>query len=257
MRAPDASRLGLSVVELLIAGFILVIVLGLAGTFFAQQTQLQRDVQARNEVQDRVRVALQLVTQDIALVGNSVLVDASGAVEPAAQLPLAGCARTVDGTAIDSCFGVFEGPSAPNVSVALRYLSSQFDPSEACRDVRYQLIGNVLQRSDVECEEDTAWIDLATDILAFRAVVVCSDGERLPTFPDAACQAPAGYGRTAIVSVVGRSPTAVRTDDVPRDVITVNPGNTQATTFVPIPCTARRACFGGTEETLMPNLKDR
>ncbi len=247
-----SSRLGLALIELLIAGFILVIVLGLAGTFFAQQTRLQRDVQARNEVQDRVRVALQLVTQDIALVGNSVLMDASGEIEEDATLPLDGCTQTVDGGTINSCFGVFEGPSAPNVGIALRYLSSQFDPSEACRDVRYQLIGNVLQRSDVECEEPTEWIDLATDVLAFRAVVVCSDGDRLSTFPDAACQAPDGYGRTAIVSVVGRSPTAIGSDDVPRNVVTVDP-----TTPAEVPCTPGRVCFGATEETLMPNLKDR
>ncbi len=252
--------------------------LGLAGTFFAQQTRLQRDVQARNEVQDRVRVALQLVTQDIALVGNSVLMDASGAIDEEATLPLAGCTRTVgpdaeeegaeeegaeeegaegegaegEGVTINSCFGVFEGPSAPNVSIALRYLSSTFDSSEACRDVRYQLVGGVLQRSDVECEATTEWIDLATHILAFRAVVVCSDGGRLSTFPDAACRAPDGYGRTAIVSVVGRSPTNIGLDDVPRNVVTVNPAAPAE-----VPCTPGRVCFGATEETHMPNLKDR
>jgi prepilin-type N-terminal cleavage/methylation domain-containing protein len=53
---------GVTIVELLVAMTVLVIVLGIATFIFARHAQLQRNVQARSDVQDRVRMVAQLVT---------------------------------------------------------------------------------------------------------------------------------------------------------------------------------------------------
>ena len=53
MKGVSGPRLrGMTLIELLIAGLILVVLLTIAGAFFARQTQLQRNVQTRNELQD-------------------------------------------------------------------------------------------------------------------------------------------------------------------------------------------------------------
>lgn len=255
-----AKHRGLTIVELLVAGAVLVVVLGAAGVFFALQVQLQRDVQARNEVQDRVRVVLQLVTQDLALVGNTIRMSEAGSIE--------------SGTGFTGCFTQSVDPSDPqpddpescleltDVTTALpttsalriRYVSSQFPLAESCRDVAYQLAGTVLQRSDVQCGETESWIDLAPRVLGFKTIVVCSNNDRFATYPDGGCGGGTSYARSALISVAAESLGSVRSalaEDV-MSLVTTNP-----ILPVDLDCPAGRVCFGGTQEVLMPNLKDQ
>jgi len=241
------AQCGLTVIELLVAGAVLVIVLGLASIYFAQQAQLQRNVQARNEVQDRVRVAMQLLMQDIALAGNTLLVTPAGVVTTPAGFP--GCFDQVGGGT--SCVELGNA-STSSSTLRLRYVSSLFPAAEACRDVSYRLNNGTLQRSDVSCGAGEVFVDLAPNMLGFKVVMVCSNGNRFAAFPVAGCGGGISYGRSAIVSVAAQS--AGTTGSTSPQVRLVTPTIGSETT---IDCPTGRICFGMTQEALIPNLKDQ
>jgi len=222
-----SAQAGFTVVELLIAATIVVTVLAIVGAFLGQQTRLQRATQNRSELQDRVRVAMQLMTQDLALTGNSAVVANSGA---RLDITWPGC---FDGAA--GCLQVADAGQ----SMKVRYLSSQFPSGSECRDVSYRLTGSgVLQRSDVGCGEDEQFVELATDIVAFEVTVHCSNGNDLNVFPSAQCPPLSGYGRSATVELIGQS---------------LNPGSGMTAPG----CDPDHLCFAMTQETLMPNMKDQ
>jgi len=222
-------------------------VLGLASIYFGQQIELQRNVQARNEVQDRVRVAMQLVTQDLALAGNSLLVTATGAVNTPASFP--GCFDQVGGGV--SCVEL-GNVSTSHSTLRLRYVSSLFPAADACRDVGYRLANGTLQRSDVACGASENFVALAPNTLGFKVVMVCSNGNRFAAFPVAGCGGGVSYGRSALISVAGQS--AGTTGGTSPQVSLVTPTAGSETT---IDCPAGRICFGMTQEVLIPNLKDQ
>lgn len=238
---------GLTVIELLVAGAVLVIVLGIAAIYFGQQIQLQRNVQARNEVQDRVRVAMQLITQDIALAGNTLLVTAGGAVTTPASFP--GCFDQASGN--PSCVEL-ESLSASTSNLRVRYVSSLFPAADACRDVSYRVSNGVLQRSDVLCGDDPVYIDLASEMLGFKVIIICSNGNRFADFPVAGCGGGLSYGRSAIVSVAGQSARSTGSTSPPVRLATATAGSE-----IEVACPSGRICFGMTQEVLMPNLKDQ
>lgn len=243
----------ITLIEVLVAGAIVVVVLGISAVFLGRQTTLQRAVQARNEVQDRVRVSMQLVTQDLALAGNRVLVSADGT----ATEEIFGCFDPDDDTT--SCLTV-SSADATTSEIELRYLSSQFPSTESCRDVAYRVTADdVLQRSDVVCPSvgiaDPQYVDLASGVLAVKAVVLCSNGTRYETFPPpSGCTSGTAYGRSALVSIVAASriPTPNASSSETYPVVTTDP---DAPTSVA--CPTDRKCFGLTQETHMPNLKDQ
>lgn len=225
-----STKAGITIVELLVASLILVVLLGTLGVFFARQTDLQRRVQARNEVQDRIRVAMQLVTQDLALAGNSTVIDSTGARSSGVTWPFCfdgarGCLELAN-----------EGPVSSTVQV--RYVSSQFPAAEACRDVTYRLSGSTLQRSDVECGDLAAFVDLAPDVLEFKVSVICSTGTAFDEFPVSGCGSSVSYGRSALVFIAGQSS---------------NPINGVAGED----CDEGRICFDVQQEVLIPNMKDQ
>lgn len=239
------TRRGMTVIELLVASAVLATVLGLAAVYLAQQSQLQRNVQARNEVQDRVRVAMQLLTQDIALAGNTMLVTPGGVVTTPTGFP--GCNFPQGGGT--SCVEL-GNVSSSSSTLRLRYVSSLFPAVEACRDVSYRLSNGTLERSDVSCGLAEAFVPLAPNMLGFKVVMVCSNGSRFATFPVAGCGAPAAYGRSALVSVAGQSTRATAGASPQLSLVTTTVGSTTA-----IDCPTGRICFGITQEVLIPNLK--
>lgn len=228
MRADSRQRqAGFTVVELLVAAFITVLVLAMAGYFLAQQNQLQRATQNRTELQDRVRVAVQLMTQDIALTGNSAVMAPDGG---RLNIVWPGC---FDGAA--GCLEVTSGGQA----MRLRYLSSQFSAGSECRDVAYRLTGTGnLERSDVPCGGSEDFVELADRILDFEVTVHCSNGTDFDVFPTAGCPPTTGYGRSVTVELVGQS-------RMPGTGLTA-PG-----------CPSNYMCFAMRQETLMPNMKDQ
>lgn len=217
---------GITVVELLIAASIMVIVLAIAGVFLAQQSKLQRSTQNRSELQDRVRVGMQLIAQDLALVGNSAVVANDGR---RLDIVWPGCFDKADG-----CVEV----SDSGETLKVRYLSSQFTSGNECRDVTYRLTGDVLQRSDVACAASESYVDLANNIIDFEVTVHCSNGIDLIEFPSAQCPPLTSYGRSATVELVGQS-------RAPGGGMTA-PG-----------CATDYLCFAMAQETLMPNMKDQ
>lgn len=223
---PIQRQEGLTVVELLIAASIVVIVLAIAGVFLAQQAQLQRSTQNRSELQDRVRVGMQLIAQDLALVGNSAVVDNAG---HRLDIVWPGC--------FDAAMGCVELSDA-GTRLKVRYLSSQFTSGNECRDVTYRLNSGVLQRSDVACAASESYVDLANNIIDFEVTVHCSNGNDLDEFPSAQCPPLSSYGRSATVALVGQSRA---------------PGNGMTAPG----CAADYLCFAMTQETLMPNMKDQ
>lgn len=225
--APGRSgQLGLTLVELLIAATIVIMVLAIVGVFLGQQAQLQKSTQNRSELQDRVRVGMQLITQDLALAGNSAVVANDGRK---LDIVWPGCFDGVDG-----CVEVSGG----GTSLKVRYLSSQFSSGEECRDVTYRLTSGVLQRSDVSCGADETYVDLAEGVVSFLVTVHCSNGIDLNEFPDAQCPPLSGYGRSATVELVGQSRS---------------PGSGMTAAG----CDPDYLCFAMTQETLMPNMKDQ
>lgn len=218
---------GLTVVELLIAASIVVAVLAMAGVFLAQQTQMQRATQNRSELQDRVRVGMQLMSQDLALTGNSAVIALDGG---RLDITWPGC---FDGAA--GCLEVADSGR----SMKVRYLSSQFPSGDECRDVTYRLSNDgVLQRSDVGCGEAESFVDLADDIVTFEVTVHCSNGNDLNEFPSAQCPTLNSYGRSVTVELVGQSRTPTSGPTAPG-------------------CAPGHMCFAMTQETLMPNMKDQ
>ncbi|MEX2535363.1 MAG: hypothetical protein WD273_07135 [Trueperaceae bacterium] len=222
----ESGNSGMTVVELLIAGFILVIILGAAAAFLSQQARMQQNIQTRSELQDRVRVSMQLATQDLALAGNSVYLTSSGAKDNTVTWPFC-----FDGGL--GCLTV-ENVNATTSVIAVRYLSSQFTSTDACRDVTYRVTGTVLERSDVPCEDTASFIELAPDLLEFKVKVICSNGNVYEEFDNTTCSG--AYGRSASISISAQSQW---------------PHNAAPDTN----CPADRLCFAMAQEVLIPNMK--
>lgn len=220
------AQLGFTVVELLVASAIVVVVLAIAGIVFSRQVQLQRATQTRNELQDRVRVSVQLVTQDLALAGNSAVVDASG---------------SKTNTVWPMCFDGGKGcvtVAGAGGSMKVRYISSQFPVADACRDVAYRHTNGVLERSDVVCGSADSFAPLAPNIVAFEVRVQCSNGTESVSFPVASCPSGVSYGRSARIRVLGQSR-----------------GNASGQAIAG--CPSGRLCFEMNQEVLLPNMKDQ
>jgi prepilin-type N-terminal cleavage/methylation domain-containing protein len=247
-------RRGFTVVELLVAMTVLVVVLGVGSVFFARQAQLQRAVQARNDVQDRLRVAMQLVTQDLSLAGAPLRLLADGTIDRDA--PQHDCFEFSEefGFSVYSCVGLVSADDTRS-SIQVRYMTSQFESARSCRDVEYTLRsdddGLTLLRSDVDCGEAPQPVPLASNLLGFKAVVLCSSGVRFDALPDDDCKAPSSYVRSAIVSIGGFS--TIPTGTAPAAIEFVSTGGTPGTEA----CPDGRVCYAMTQEILMPNLKDR
>jgi prepilin-type N-terminal cleavage/methylation domain-containing protein len=235
------NRRGFSVVELLVAATILSVVLGLVATYFMQQSDMSRRTQARSEVQDKVRFSMQLVGQDLQMAGSSRYVTGdSGAVNLSVSLP--SCSFTTCLEAVNAAGGA-NHQDAFNV----RYITSLRSAAEACRDVRYRLSGNVLQRSDVTCGNNASFVDLADNVLALDVVYICSNGNRYHSLPDANCAGAVAYPRSAEITLLARSNTPV--SGAPATTVTTASNQS-------VSCGPGFACFSLTQEVLMPNLKD-
>ena len=236
---------GMTFIELLIAAAVFVVVLGLASVFFAQQVQLQRAVQSRNEVQDRTRVAMQLVTQDLSLAGNVWRLNAQGLPE----VPI----TAFGGCFAEGCLTLDSG--SPDSALAMRYMSSQFEADEACREVHYRVTDSVLLRADVTCGDGVAdpddFVALASDMLGFVVVFVCSEGTRIDEFPSLDCPEVTSYPRSALVSVAASSTVRSSASAATLDLVSTDPSSPRLEV-----CPNGRVCHVMNQEVLLPNLKD-
>jgi prepilin-type N-terminal cleavage/methylation domain-containing protein len=121
-------RRGFTLVELLIAMGILAGILTLVAVYFGDQRDLTQRTQSRSEVQDRVRMVMQMVTQDLQMVGSRGFLDSSGNLITTVS---SGCSGVNCLTSTNA--GVQDGFAAQYVT-SLRTNSAQ-----ACRAVNMPL----------------------------------------------------------------------------------------------------------------------
>lgn len=223
-----------TLIELLVAMAILGVVMGLAVQYFVRQNQLTRQVQAKSEVQDKVRTVMQLITQDLQLAGASQYVDSTGATSNRLSCPT-GC---LNGSS-----------SGLQDSLELSYVTSLRGASEACRRVSYSFSGSTLQRVEATCGSALpAPIELASGILALDIQYICSNGNRLDNYPDTSrCDPKYAYPRSARVSVVGRS-------DAPYPSTS---SSSYRTLTGEVTCPTGFVCYGMEQEVLLPNFKNQ
>ncbi|BCZ87128.1 PilW family protein [Thermus thermophilus] len=225
---------GFTLVEVLVAMAILVVVLAVGVRYFASTSELARNTQARSELQDRVRMVMQVVTADLQMAGARYW--NSGDQNQAFSLPLPPLSGSDGG---------------PKDTLTLYYVTSLRDLASACRRVDYGFEGDTLRRSDVSATPTSGsdcttpspnYQPLAEGILALDIQYQCSDGTTRNT-PDCGANA---YPRSAKVTVAGYSLTPV-----------TNPGPASLTTVTgkTLACPQGRACYALTQEVLMPNLK--
>ena len=248
------SNSGMTIVELIIAGFILTVILGIVGTFLAEQGKLNHANLVASEVQDKTRLVAQLVTQDLQLGGAKTYVDENGEIIAISASTIQSCPN--DGSE-DTCLVAENGNEKDGFSTV--YINTLRTPAESCREVGYRFDGNMLQRADRGCAGSTdlldpsadaaSYSDLAPNILALDIQYKCSDGTAMAAYPDqSACPLNAGYLRSAVITVVAQSTNPL--EGRSSETFTTVSGQT-------VTCPADFRCFSIQQEVLMPNFKNR
>lgn len=226
------KRHGFTLVELLVALALLVTALAVGLRYFVATAETGRLTQTKSELQDRVRMVMQVVSGDLQLAGAKYWTQGTQSV----GFTLVGVLSGTDGGAKDT--------------LTIRYVTSLRNLGSACRRVDYTFDGDTLQRSDVnitpgsgaECLTGTPSPQaLADGILALDIQYLCSDGAPRDT-PDCGASA---YPRSARLTVAGYSLTPVRAGG----------GSLTTTSGLTLTCPRDRLCYAMTQEVLMPNLK--
>jgi prepilin-type N-terminal cleavage/methylation domain-containing protein len=181
---------GFTLVELLIVTAMLGTILSLLVSFFVKQAQLTHTVQARNEVQSKIRGAAEALAQDLQMAGSSVVFTGNGVVSPS----------TCSATGAPKCLSTPSGSSA-----FLRvYYATSLRASDPCRRVEWSLAADkVLRRSDVACDKSSSFQPYANDLEAVTLDFVCAD--RSAASDPEACYDRGSFPQQATVTVVGRS----------------------------------------------------
>ncbi|RTH01731.1 prepilin [Thermus scotoductus] len=231
---------GLTLVEILVAIALLTGIMAVALRYFVLQAEHTRRIQARNEVQERVRMVMEIVSQDLLLAGNQYFVSSESEKINLAPPYLS----ATDGGSKDS--------------FTVKYVTSLRQKDSACRVVSYSFSGNTLQRRDVTCDKENdssiGAQPLAGEILVLNITYVCSSFEEITTngtkvvrpvtAASGAPPCPTGsYPRSARIQVVGRSLSKV-------------PGSTFPDPNLASDC-KDYVCFALEQEVLLPNLKDQ
>lgn len=231
------SQAGLTLVELLVAATLLVILLGLVALYFGQQANLSRDTQARSQVQDAARAAMQLVTNDLLSAGSNQYV-ISGA--PVTKVALAGAVPTGTDGGLDD-------------TVTMEYVSSlRGSLGTACRHVVYQVNAGSLERSDVACGGTDSFSNLADHVLAFDLVYVCSDASTA----DEPSECPANtYVRSVRVAVMLRSDNPAKGGQSAATYATTTVDHPSAVAGGSVSCPSGYVCALLRQEVQTPSLK--
>ncbi|RTH99025.1 prepilin [Thermus scotoductus] len=225
---------GFTLVELLVAIALLALIFAVALRYFTLQAEQTRRIQARSEVQDRVRLVMEVVSQDLLLAGNQYYIPSSGSVSQKINVPSPYLSAT-DGGYKDT--------------FRVRYVTSlRREVSSACREVSYSFQDNTLRREDKSCGGSSNPQPLADGILALDITYICSNFDQSTgtflTAKSGSPPCPAGsYTRSARVRVVGRSLTRVS-------------GSTFSDPAFASEC-KDYFCFALEQEVLLPNLKDQ
>jgi prepilin-type N-terminal cleavage/methylation domain-containing protein len=203
---------GFTILELLVVLVIFTGVLTIATRFLASQSQDTRIVQERNEVQDRARLVLQMVSQDLILAGssrfirgNEVRFDEANWVSCAPGTPcLTGTNHSERDTFIT------------------RYHTSLYPNGQECRAVGYAFSGTTLLRADVPCSQAptgaipaSSYREFAANITQLNISYVCGDAAATEVGLPSGCVAVVNpterFVRAALVTVTAASPQGTYT----------------------------------------------
>jgi len=203
---------GFTILELLVVLVIFTGVLTIATRFLASQSQDTRIVQERNEVQDRARLVLQMVSQDLILAGssrfirgNEVRFDEANWVSCAPGTP---CLTGTNNSERDTFI--------------TRYHTSLYPNGQECRAVGYAFSGTTLLRADVPCSQAptgdipaSSYREFAANITQLNISYVCGDAAAtevgLPSDCGAVVNPTERFVRAALVTVTAASPQGTYT----------------------------------------------
>ncbi len=246
---------GITLIEMVIGMAILSVILTIVGGVFRQQNVIVGRNQARDETQNKVRMLMQLVGQDLQLSGARTWSDVNGT---------GNAPNTVSLYEVDAPLGLRSGTSSSGTyardNLEVQYLTSLRGSSQ-CRHITYYFSNTTFYRKDLSDLQGTvcgssgnggnsSGIALADNILAVDILLRCNDG----TFDNSStpCDATGQYIRSAKVLVTAQSndpvygyqgPAYGRTFNTSTGVI-----NTQA-------CPVNRMCFSLEQEVPLPNLR--
>lgn len=225
-------RKGFTLVELLLAAALLATILAVATRYFVATSEAGRLTQTKSELQDRVRMVMQVVSGDLQQAGARYWTQGTTSV----GFTLVGVLQGVNGGTKDT--------------LTVRYITSLRALNSACRRVDYDFQGDTLRRSDVDIsplsgsdclEGRPAPQPLAEGIMALDIRYLCSDGTYKNT-PDCGTNA---YPRSVRLTVAGYSLNPVKGGG----------GSLTTASEQTLVCPAQRLCYAMTQEVLMPNLK--
>ncbi|GIW28823.1 MAG: hypothetical protein KatS3mg070_2186 [Meiothermus sp.] len=203
---------GFTILELLVVLAIFTGVLTIATRFLASQSQDTRIIQERNEVQDRARLVLQMVSQDLILAGssryvrnNEVRFDEANWVSCAPGTP---CLSGTDHSERDT--------------FVTRYHTSLYPNGQECRSVGYTFDGTTLLRADVPCSQAptgliaaSSYREFAPNITQLSIRYVCGDSAAtevgLPSGCTVVTNPTERFVRAALVTITATSPQGTYT----------------------------------------------
>ena len=206
----------MTVIELLIVMAIIGIVLSLLTAFFRTQVRVSASVQARNEVETKLRGVAEILMQDLQLAGSRAVYDGTTVQylnpiqttepsDPASTEWAAWKATQCSGQHRDGC--VVIGAGGVNLTI---YYATSLDrgAASACRRIDYLLDATgVLFRRDVECDDTTtpmAGYSFASGITDINVTFICHDPDTTVT-AISSCYTATTYPREATVTIQGSS----------------------------------------------------
>lgn len=183
-RHPNVAQRGFTLVELLVALAVFGVIMAFVAIYFAQQTNVAARAQALNDAELAARTVAEAVAQDFQLAGSRATFVGGTVVYPnqvatdCDEGVRSGCvvALTYDGT------GTIGSPATTaDINGYAVYYRTSLAPAAPCRRVDYALVDGTLYRSDIECDETLAGINLgasayAENVQSFAVAFECSNG---------------------------------------------------------------------------------
>lgn len=163
-RAEGAS--GVTVIELLVFMALFGLLLGIATSYFRQQSRVSTRTQAGNELAINTRLAAEVISQDLQVSGSDVIFTRGDHLKVA--LP---CGALT----FPKCVTQPNEPSTGNTFLQMHYVT-QTRPSEPCRRVSFRLAATTLERSDVACAAASdQFVPFVEDVSAIDVSWRCSN----------------------------------------------------------------------------------
>ena len=208
------NQRGLTVIELLVVAAIVGIVLAVLAYYFATQSRVSNDVQARNRLETTLRSVAEVVMQDLQLAGSRAVYNGTSVTyldlrsapepsDPSSPEWAAWKAQQCSSSHRDGCVDVATGSADLTIFYAT---SLDRGAGSACRRVDYRLVDETLFRRDVACDDSSTGyegFEFADGIDRLTVTFICHDPDNAVD-DIAECYATSTYPREATITVSGR-----------------------------------------------------